>query len=30
MSPEHSIEMFLGLDLGKPDHYVCALCREGN
>ena len=24
MSPEHSIDIFLGLDVGKSEHHACA------
>lgn len=30
MSPEHSIDIFLGLDVGKSEHHACALDRDGN
>lgn len=30
MSPEHSIDIFLGLDVGKTHHHACALDRDGN
>ncbi|CAB0824385.1 IS110 family transposase [Corynebacterium diphtheriae] len=30
MSQEHSIDIFLGLDVGKSEHHACALDRDGN
>lgn len=30
MSQEHSIDIFLGLDVGKSEHHACALNRAGN
>ncbi|MEY6442308.1 IS110 family transposase, partial [Corynebacterium pseudotuberculosis] len=30
MSQELSIDIFLGLDVGKSEHHACALDRDGN
>ena len=30
MSPEHSIDIFLGLDVSRSEHHACALNRDGN
>lgn len=30
MSQEHSIDIYLGLDVGKNEHHACTLDRHGN